>query len=397
MAAVRRVRNRHRGFVPVEDDAELFWGEIADAGFHAEPVLAGHRLEDALVPGGHRRGPGVRGDGALGERQVAVGNDQVGVDLHPHTQSRAVRAGAVGAVETEVPGRDLSETDSAHGTGEVLRVQPVALAVDPDEKHAAAELQGLFDGVGEAAGAGGAPFGGRRLRDQAVHDDFDGVPAVLVELELLVEVADLAVDANAHVTGAPGILEHVLVLAFPVTDDGREEHDPLAGRKRQDGIDDLLHGLTLDGASTVRAMRPADAREQQTEVVVDLGDRGHGGPWILADALLVDGDGGRQPLDVVDVGLFHLAEELAGVGGEGLDITPLALGVNGIESERTLARARQARDDHQAVSGDFNVDVFEVVLSGASDDDGVQRHRLLRRSRGGAAGEAQRRGQVTSV
>ena len=42
---------------------------------------------------------------------------------------------------------------------------------------------------------------------------------------------------------------------------------------------------------------------------------------------------------MVDVRLLHLLQELARIGGERFDVTPLPLGVNGIEGERGFARA----------------------------------------------------------
>ena len=134
-----------------------------------------------------------------------------------------------------------------------------------------------------------------------------------------------------------------LVLALPVLDDGREDHQPLAGRHGEDGVDDLLHGLALDGPAAVGAVGRAGAGEEQAQVVVDLGDGADGRARVAAGALLVDGDGRREALDVVDVGLLHLAEELAGVGGERLDITALALGVDGVEGERATCPSRRAR------------------------------------------------------
>ena len=68
----------------------------------------------------------------------------------------------------------------------------------------------------------------------------------------------------------------------------------------------------------------------------------------------------------VDVGLLHLLEELPGVGGERLDVAALALGVDGVEGERGLARAGQPGDDHQLVARDLDVDVLEVVLARAA-------------------------------
>ncbi len=80
---------------------------------------------------------------------------------------------------------------------------------------------------------------------------------------------------------------------------------------------------------------------------------------------------GRQPLDEVDVGLVHLAQELAGVRGEGLDVAPLALGVDRVEGERGLARARQAREDDEPVARQIDADVLEVVLACPADDQRI--------------------------
>ena len=77
---------------------------------------------------------------------------------------------------------------------------------------------------------------------------------------------------------------------------------------------------------------------------------------------------------MVDIRLFHEAEELAGVSGEGLDVAALALGVDGVESEGGLARAGEARDHDELVARDVDVDVLEVVLSGAAHGNVVEGH-----------------------
>ena len=58
---------------------------------------------------------------------------------------------------------------------------------------------------------------------------------------------------------------------------------------------------------------------------------------LLRGRLLLDGDGRRQAADDVVVRLLHLPEELAGVGGEALDVAALPLGVEGVEGQRALA------------------------------------------------------------
>ena len=110
------------------------------------------------------------------------------------------------------------------------------------------------------------------------------------------------------------------------------------------------------------------------QVVVDLGDRSDGGPRVVSGALLLDGDRRRQPLDRIDVRLFHQPEELAGVGRQRLDVPALAFGVNRVERERRFAGSREPRDHRQAVAGDADVDVSEVVLACSANNQRIFCH-----------------------
>ena len=83
---------------------------------------------------------------------------------------------------------------------------------------------------------------------------------------------------------------------------------------------------------------------------------------------------GERPSMAVDVGALHLVEELAGVGGEGLDVAALAFGVDGVKGERALAGAGEAGDDGEGVAGDGDVDVAQVVLTCAADRDVCDAH-----------------------
>ena len=187
-------------------------------------------------------------------------------------------------------------------------------------------------------------------------------------------VADLAVDAHAREALALEVVEQLAVLALAALDDRREHLELGLLGQLEDAVDDLVGSLPLDLAAADRAVRDADARVEQAQVVVDLGDGAHRGARVLRRRLLVDRDRRRQALDVVDVGLVHLAEELPRVRREGLDVAALALGVDGVERERGLARAGQAGDHDELVARDVEVDVLEVVLAGAADGDAIQGH-----------------------
>jgi hypothetical protein len=68
-----------------------------------------------------------------------------------------------------------------------------------------------------------------------------------------------------------------------------------------------------------------------------FGDRADGRARRLGERALLDGDGGAQPIDSLDIGLRELLEKLSCIGAQRLDVTPLALGVDGVECERRLA------------------------------------------------------------
>ena len=192
---------------------------------------------------------------------------------------------------------------------------------------------------------------------------------VLLQLDLLGQVIGDAVHPAADIAGAAGVLEDLGVLPL-LPPDHRGHHLDAGGLGQgQDLVDDLVDGLLLDFLAADGAVGGAHPGPQQAEVVVDLRHRAHGGPGVLAGGLLVDGDGRGQAVDIVHVGLVHLAQEHPGIAGQALHIPALALGIDGVEGQGGLAGAGEARHDHQLVPGDGDVDILQIVGAGAFDDD----------------------------
>ncbi len=142
----------------------------------------------------------------------------------------------------------------------------------------------------------------------------------------------------------------------------------IAARRSDDRLGRFAHHV----ASALAADRAADAREQQAQIVVDLGRRADRRPRIADAVLLADGDGGRNALHVVDVRLLHALQELARVGRQRLDITALTFRVDRIESQRRLPRSTDARHNRQPPRRKRHVDVLQVVGAGTPDDDGTK-------------------------
>ena len=135
-----------------------------------------------------------------------------------------------------------------------------------------------------------------------------------VELQVVGQAHDLAIDPGADETALEHVREQVLVLALLAANDRGQDEEPRALRQGQDASQDLLARLGGDRPAALGAVALADAGVEDAQVVVDLGDGADGRARIAARGLLLNADGRRQAGQVIDVGLVQLAEELAGVG-----------------------------------------------------------------------------------
>ncbi|OPZ76183.1 MAG: hypothetical protein BWY79_01744 [Actinobacteria bacterium ADurb.Bin444] len=111
------------------------------------------------------------------------------------------------------------------------------------------------------------------------------------------------------------MVDDISVPPLLPTHQRRPDHKPGSRIQTENLVNDLLLALSLDGPTTDPAVRMADARIQQPQIVVDLRDSAHRRARISRRGLLIDGDGGRQTLNGVNVGLVHLPQELPSVGG----------------------------------------------------------------------------------
>ena len=254
------------------------------------------------------------------------------------------------------------------GAGEPLGERQLLPVHDVDRHEPVGERERGLDRVGQAVAQ-------VRLRDEPVDDHVDRVLVLLVELDLLLEQPLLPVDPDAGEALVAQALEQVAELPLAVAHHRGVDGELRPLRELEHLVDDRLDRLARDRPAADRAVRAADARVEQAQVVVDLRDGADGGARVARRRLLVDRDRGRETLDRVHVRLLHHLEELACVRGQGLDVAPLALRVDRVERERRLPRAREPGDADQGVPRQPDGDVLQVVLAGAEDDDLAGGHR----------------------
>ena len=339
---------------------------IGELGIRARGVHAAllRRLEQPLLmalPGGMR----PRRDGAVGEAPAPVGHDEGLVVAQDVPEPLALRAGAERMVEREEQGPRARQGHAARRAAKLPARPDDGAADDLDGRRALAFGERGLEGIGQSAPSLGSddhavehhaePLAVARRRQR-------GGPATRIG-EVDDAVADLdpreaALDEHGgdggEVLGRGG-------------GQGEADEGPRARMVSEQGLGDLVRGIAPSLRPAGGAVDAADLREEQAQVVVHLRGGAHRGARRAHGVLLLERDGGTDVLDPVDVGPVEPLEEHARVGGERLDVAPLALGEQGVEGERGFPRSRDARDHGHPVVGNVDRDVLQVVLAGSLD------------------------------
>ncbi|MNS57973.1 hypothetical protein D3C72_908780 [compost metagenome] len=327
-----------------------------------------------------RRGP--RLDGAFHQGLVFVGDDQAEVDADHAAKAPARFAGAQRRIEREAAGQRVGVFDVAVGAVQAVAVFPdmrvVAVGVhDVDGQvpgsHAQRGVQRFHDAL--AFGAGKA---------EAVLDDVQDAAffaGVLGGFRFLGAFRGLG-DGGARHGGFLGVHAGIALLLKKAAyfvfgevgghGDGKGHHQArVAGHGGAFGqrVVDGVGRIAPDHLAATPAVQPGAAREQQFQVVVQLGHCADRAARAAHRVGLVNGDGGQDAFDAVNLRLVHAVQELARIGREGFHVAPLALGVEGVERQRAFAGSRHAGHNDQFAGGKGKVQVLEVVLACANDAD----------------------------
>ena len=290
--------------------------------FPAEGVQDGPRKTAFIragLPAQHRDGPFI-------DRQGRIRDHQFLGELHLVTQSEAFRAGAKRIVERKASRLDLLDADPAVRAGEAL-AEIHRLAVDHiHHQQPLRQMQHALHGIRE-------PLLDPRPHDQTVYDDLDVVLNIFIQADLFRQFVHIAVNAHPHVPAFLRPLEKLRVGALAPAHHRRQQLDPGPFRQRHDLVHHLVHGLLHDLPTALRAVRDADPRVEQTEIVVDLRHRAHRRSGVVVRGLLVNGYGRGQPLNALHIRLLHLAQELTRIGRQRLHIAPLSFRVDRVKSK----------------------------------------------------------------
>ena len=150
---------------------------------------------------------------------------------------------------------------------------------------------------------------------------------------------------------------------------GKGDHVARARRQGGERFGGALRTVAPHLAAALPAKRAADLREQQPQIVVGLGGGADGRSARSAGVLAGHGDGGRNAVDPLGLGLFQSLQKLPRVGGKALDVAALPFGIEGVEREAALAAAAEAAEDDQLAMRDVEVDRLQVMNPNAPQRD----------------------------
>ena len=92
-----------------------------------------------------------------------------------------------------------------------------------------------------------------------------------------------------HVQSRPaGIVRDMLKRAFFIDDNRCQDHQPCTVRQADNLVDNTLVVCRATGLPADRAVRNADARKQQAQIIINFGNSGHCGARVAAGRFLVD-------------------------------------------------------------------------------------------------------------
>ena len=197
-----------------------------------------------------------------------------------------------------------------------------------------------------------------------VYHHFDVVVLVAVELHAVYYLAYLSVYTDIQVAFLAYLLEEFLVMPFTGTYQRGKDVNTLADVFFADEAQNLLFGVFNHLFARQVRIGYAGTGKEQTQVVVYFGGGTHGGAWILVGGFLFDGDDGAKAGNLVYIRSLHASQKVACIGRKGLDVSALAFGKDGVECQGRLPASAQAGNHGQAIAGDGNVDVLQVVHTG---------------------------------
>jgi len=129
--------------------------------------------------------------------------------------------------------------------------------------------------------------------------------------------------------------------------------------------------MGLHRHATGRTVAGAETSIEHPQEVRNLRQGSQGGTGTRHLEPLTDGNGRAQALDGIDFRRIQALQKLTRPCRQRFQIPPLAFGEECVESEGGFSGPAYAGNHDELVAGKGNIDVLEIVLASAANDDMV--------------------------
>ena len=214
-ALVRIFKRQFFAAAAIQHDLLMGLAEGTEGLLHIDAVVLGQRLDEVPVI---RVAPVPAADGAVGQRQLGMGNDALGVEHLHLAEAVAALAGAGRGVEREQPWLQFVQGVAAVRAAHARREgDGLALAIVRDHAgQPVRQAQGGFKALGEALLEVIAHL-------EAVDHHVDVVLLLAVQHRHVVQFIHRAVDPHAHEALRTRLLEPFGMFALAVTHHGGQQ------------------------------------------------------------------------------------------------------------------------------------------------------------------------------
>ena len=173
---------------PNSSTSRAFRGSLRERHVQIDAEVARQRLQRLAAPACGRPAPTARSR-RRPATSISSGTTRCGSKSIDRAEPLAVGARAVRRVEREGARRHLGHAQAAVDAGQPPREQPIAAVERVDDDDVVGEIERDVDRFGQ-------PPLDAAADDHAIDDHLDGVVAAPIELDVLFERAELAVDAR---------------------------------------------------------------------------------------------------------------------------------------------------------------------------------------------------------
>ena len=200
--------------------------------------------------------------------------------------------------------------------------------------------------------------------DQLIYHNFYIMIFITVQLHAVYNLAHLAVHADIQITFLAHLLEKFFVMSLTGTYQRGKHKYLLTLIIPVNQADDLFLGIFHHFLSRKIRISNSCTGIEQTEIIVYLCRSPHGRAGILVCRFLFDGNYRAESCNLIHIRPLQPSQEITGVCGKGLNVSPLPFGEDGIECQGRFTASAQSGYHRQAVPWNFNIYIFQVMYTG---------------------------------